>query len=86
MQETSAPMSQECLKKVRKMSHPELEISLYLFNFSKEVGKLAQEILIYLELVYNITGMSPKNFSKIFRKTSQSEQEISLYLSISVRK
>ena len=29
-------------KKIRKISHPELEISLYLSNFSKEVSQLTE--------------------------------------------
>ena len=40
-------------KKIREISHPELEISLHLSNFSKELSQLRdiQEIQNYLKIV-----------------------------------
>ena len=66
----------------RKVSLPELEISLYLYNFSKEVSKLTEwQTCMKFRAIWNkctnIPGMPPKNF----RKISHSELEISLYLS-----
>ena len=58
-------------KNFRNISHPELEIFLYLFNFSKELSQLRDNL-----------GMSPKKF----RKISHTKLEISLHLSDSVRK
>ena len=65
----------------RKVTHPELEISLYLSNFSKEVRQLTdwqtyKEFRIIWNLCRKIPGMSPKDF----RKISHPELEISLYL------
>ena len=66
----------------RKTSLPEVEILLYLCNFSKEVSKLTdrqtyKKFRIIWKKCTNIPGMPPKNF----RKISHTEQEISLYLS-----
>ena len=66
----------------RKISLPELEISLYLYNFSKEVSQLTDwQTYMKFRIIWNkctnIPGMRPKNF----RKISHSELEISLYLS-----
>ena len=66
----------------RKLSHPELEISLYLTSFIKEGGQLT-DWQTYKKFKYiwnnciNISGMSPTNF----RNISHTELEISLYLS-----
>ena len=71
----------------RKISLPELEISLYLYNFSKEVSQLT-DLQIYkkFRIIWNkctnIPGMSPKKF----RKISYPELEISFICVISVRK
>ena len=67
-------------KKFRKISHPEMEMSPYLSNFSKEVSKKADQqthkkfriICIHCK---NITGKPPKKF----RKISHPELEISPY-------
>ena len=64
------------------MTHPELEISLYLSNFSKEVHQLTdwqtyKKFRIIWKWCNNIPGMSPK----FFRKISHSGPEICLYLS-----
>ena len=69
-------------KNFRKISHPELEISLDLSNFSKEVSQPTdwqtyKKFRIIWKLWNNIPGMSPK----IFRKISHSGPEICLYLS-----
>ena len=69
-------------KKFRKISHTELEISLYLFNFSKKVSQLTDwQTYMKFRIIWNkctnIPGMPPKNF----RKISHTELEISLYLS-----
>ena len=64
------------------MSHQEVEVSLYFSNFSKEVSQLT-DWKIYKKFRFiwnqctNIIEMSPKNF----RKISNSDLEISLYLS-----
>ena len=68
-------------KNFRKISDPELEISLYLSNFSKKVSQLTDwhtyKKFVSIWIYYtNISEMSPKNF----RKISHPEQEISLYL------
>ena len=54
----------------RKISHPELEISLYLYNFSKDVSELMtltdiEEIQKYLKLVYKHPMNVSKEFSSI---------------------
>ena len=72
-------MSPKCFS---KLSHPELEISLYLSNISKEVSQLKdwqtyKKFTIIGKQRTNIQGMSPKSFKKIFHL----ELEISLYLS-----
>ena len=69
-------------KNFRKISHTELEISLYLSNFSKIVSQLTdwqtyKKFIIIWKKCTNILGMPPKNF----RKISHTELEISLYLS-----
>ena len=66
----------------RKISLPELEISLYFHNFSKEVSKLTDwQTYMKFRIIWNkcknIPGIPPKNF----RKISHTELEISLYLS-----
>ena len=68
-------------KNFRKISHPELEISLHLSNFSKEVSQLTdwqthKKFGIIWNKCINIPGMSPK----IFRKIPHPELEISQYL------
>ena len=68
-------------KNFRKISHPELKISLNLSNFSKEVSQLTywqtyKKFRIIWNKCTNIPGMPPKNF----RKISDPELEISLYL------
>ena len=68
-------------KNFRKISHPELEISLYLFNFSKGVSQLRdwqsyKKFKIIWNQCANIPGMFPENF----RKISLPEVEILLYL------
>ena len=65
----------------RKISHPELELSLYLYNFSKEVSQLTdwqtyKEITIIWNLPANIPDMS----SKCFKELSYLELEMFLYL------
>ena len=69
-------------KSFKNISHPELEISLYLSNLSKELSQLTdwqtyKKFKIIWNWCTNIPGMSPKSF----RKLSHSELEISLYLS-----
>ena len=66
----------------RKISLPEVEILLYLYNFSKEVSQLTdsqtyKKFRIIWNWCRNIQGMPPKNF----RKISHPELEISLQLS-----
>ena len=66
----------------RKICLPEVEISLYLYNFSKEVSQLTywqayKKFRIIWNKCTNIPGMPPKNF----REISHTEQELSLYLS-----
>ena len=68
-------------KKIRKIYYPELEISLYLSNFSKEVSQLTdwqtyKKFRIIWNKCTNIPGMSPKNF----RKISYPDLEISQHL------
>ena len=68
-------------KSFRKISHPEVEISLYLYNFSKEVSQLTDwQTYKKFRFLWNqftqIPGMSPK----IFRKISHLGPEICLYL------
>ena len=68
-------------KNFRQISHPDLEISLYFYNFSKEVSQLTdwqtyKNFRIIWNWPANIPEMSPTNF----RKISYQEQEISLYL------
>ena len=53
-------------KDSRKISHPELEISLYLCNFSKELSQLTdwqiyKKFRMIWKLCTNIPGMSQKN-------------------------
>ena len=67
-------------KNFRKVSHPELEISLYLSNFSKRVSKLIDwKTYKKFKIIWinwkNIRGKPPK----IFRKISYPELEIYLY-------
>ena len=69
-------------KNFNKMSPPELEISLYLSNFSKEVSQLTDwQTYKKFRIIWNycrfIPGLSPENF----RKKSYAELDISLYLS-----
>ena len=69
-------------KNFRKIPHPELEISQYLCNFSKKVSQITdwqtyKKFRIIWNKCTNILGMPPKNF----RKISDPELEISLYLS-----
>ena len=63
-------------KEIRKISHPELDISLYFSNFSKEVSQLTdsqtyKKFKIICKYCTNITGMSPKKFRDI---SSRSER------------
>ena len=56
-------------KDFRKISHQELEKSLYLSNFSKEISKLTdwqtyKKFRIIWNLCINIPGMSTKKFQK----------------------
>merc|ERR1712112_589471 len=65
----------------RKIHHPELKISQYLRNFSKKVSQITdrqtyKKFGIIWNKCTNILGMPPKNF----RKISDPELEISLYL------
>ena len=65
----------------RKISLPELEISLYLYNFSKKESQITdwqtyKKIRTIGNKCTNIPGMSPRNF----RKISYPELEISQYL------
>ena len=58
-------------KKIRKISHPDLEISLYLSNFSKEVSQLTdwqtyKKFKIKCINYKNIPGKPPKMFRKIY--------------------
>ena len=67
-------------KNLREIYYPELDISHYLSNFSKEVSQLTdwqtyKQFSIIGKWCKNIQGMSPKNF----RKISPPGQEISLY-------
>ena len=69
-------------KNFRKISYPDLEISQYLCNFSKKVSQITdwqtyKKFRIIWNKCTNILGMPPKNF----RKISDPELEISLYLS-----
>ena len=66
----------------RKISHTEVEISLYLSNFSKKVSQLTdwqiyRKFRIIWNYCINIQGISPTNF----RKISHTELDISLNLS-----
>ena len=66
----------------RKISLQELEISLYLCNFSKRVSQqtdwqTTKKFRITWNYCTNISGMPPKSF----RNISHPEPEISLYLS-----
>ena len=68
-------------KKIRKISDPELEISLYSTNLSKEVSQLIdwqtyKSFKSIWNWCRNIPQMSPKNF----RKISYPDLEISQYL------
>ena len=70
------------LKNFKKMSHPELDILLYLYNFSKEESQSIdweayKKFRIIFNCCTNIAGMSPKNLGKF----SHPELEISLHLS-----
>ena len=65
----------------REISHPELEIFLYLYNFSEEVSQLTdwqtdKKFRIICNKCKNMPVMSPKKF----RKISYPELEISQYL------
>ena len=69
-------------KNFRKISHTELEISLYLSDFSEEISRMKnwqtyKKLTTIWNKCSNIPGMPPKNF----RKISHTELEISLYLS-----
>ena len=69
-------------KSFRKICKPELDISLYLCNFSKKVSQITdrqtyKKFRIIWNNCTNIPGMPPENF----RKISDPELEISLYLS-----
>ena len=69
-------------KNFRKIYNPELEISQYLCNFSKKVSQITdwqtyKKFRIIWNKCTNILGMPPKNF----RKISDPELEIFLYLS-----
>ena len=66
----------------RKIYHPEVELSLYLCNFSKEISQLTDwQPYKKFENIWNccrnINWISPK----YFRKISHPEMDISLYLS-----
>ena len=66
----------------RKISLPEVEILLYLCNFSKEVSQITdwqtyKNFIIILYKCTNIPGIPPKNFRKIYN----TELEIYLYVS-----
>ena len=68
-------------KTSRKISYPELEISLCLSNFSKEISQLTdwqtyKKFRIIWNKCTNIPGMSSKNF----RKISYPDLEIFQYL------
>ena len=57
-------------KDFRKTSHPELELSLYLSNFSKKISQLIdwdtyKKFMIIRNWCTNILGMSPEDFRKI---------------------
>ena len=57
-------------KKFRNISHTELDLSLYLSNFSKKVSQLTdwktyKKFIIIWNLCTNILGMSAEDFSKI---------------------
>ena len=70
------------LKNFRKISLPELEISLNLSSFSKRVSQqtdwhTTKKFRIIWSCCTNISGMSPKSF----RNISHPEPEMSLYLS-----
>ena len=69
------------LKNFRNIYHTELEISLYLSNFSKKVSQLTdwqtyKKFRIIWKKCTNILRMPPKNF----RKISHPGLEISQYL------
>ena len=66
-------------KSLGKIYHPELEISLYLTYFSKEVSQLTdwQTYKKLTTIWTNILGNVSKKFQKIYHE----ELEISLYLS-----
>ena len=69
-------------KKFRNINNSELEISLYISNFVRDVTQLTdcqtyQKFRINRNRHANIPEMSPNNF----RKISHPEVEISLYLS-----
>ena len=68
-------------RKFRKIYLPELEISLYLYNFSKEVSQLTDwqtyiKFIIIWKKCINIPGMCPWKF----RKASHPELKISINL------
>ena len=71
-----------CPKNFWNISHPELERSLYLCIFNKEVSQLTDwETYKKFKMIWkwctNIPGMSPKNF----RNISHPELNICLHLS-----
>ena len=66
------------------IDHPEQEISLFLYNFSKEVSKIIdwKTYKKFVTICINIPVMPPENL----RKLAHSELEISKDNLISVRK
>ena len=68
----------------RKISHPELEISLNLSDFSKEVCQLPdwqtyKKFRIIWNQCTNISGMSSKDSKKIQKNTSSRAREILIF-------
>ena len=71
----------------RKISHPEQGIFLFWSNFSKEVSQLIdRETYKKFGHIWILCTNIPKMSIINFRKISYPELDISLYLSISVRK
>ena len=66
----------------RKIYHPELDLSLHVYNFSKEVSQLTYwQTYKKFRIIWNWPAIIPEMSSKNFRKISHPELDISLYLS-----
>ena len=65
-------------KNFRKISHPELEISLYLSSFSKKVSQLTDWHIQKIHNNLKIVQKYPGNISKNFRNKFYPQLQISL--------